>query len=282
MADYYYQTSEGITIDFHGDIWSDEHWLYGYEHEASMEMGVFTDIELKPYERTVPLYIRGSSQEHAMRIRNRLHELIQRDIDLGKCGRLYVGLYYLECFITALDDTGASIDLRRITTEATIMAPDGMWKKEVSVSVKSNTNGDGLDFPFDYPIDLMQKMVNEVVNPFTVKSDFILTIYGPCTTPAVIIRNHTYKVNVNVADGEYVVINSAENTIEKRSFSDQSAKLNIFDKRFKEESIFYKIRAGKSNFAKSGEFDVDLILINIRPEPVWESNKWNISYQTET
>lgn len=105
-----------------------------------------------------------------------------------------------------------------------------------------------------------------ISNESFISAPFRLIIYGKCHEPEIIINNHTYKIMDTIERGEYVIVDSAEKTITKYS---KGRTENLFNKRYKEQSIFEPIAAGASDISWNREFSFDLILMDERSEPKW-------------
>jgi phage-related protein len=94
-----------------------------------------------------------------------------------------------------------------------------------------------------------------------------LRIYGACINPAIIIGDHTYKVNCSVNAGEYLTIDSTTKKI--YITGTDGTVTNVFSKRDRENYIFEKISVGMVTVAWGGGYGFDLILLEERSEPKW-------------
>ena len=128
---------------------------------------------------------------------------------------------------------------------------------------------DGLDFPFDFPFDFAnEKRGSEVFEvDHIISSDFEMTIYGPCVNPRVLINGYPYEVLTTLEAGEYLVINSAEQTVVKHLNNGLIS--NLFDVRGYEYSIFNKIPSGMIRMNWTGDYGIDLVLYLKRREAAW-------------
>ena len=100
-----------------------------------------------------------------------------------------------------------------------------------------------------------------------VASNFKLRIYGACINPAIIIGDHTYKVNCTVNAGEYLTIDSTTKKIYVTGTD--GTVTNVFSQRDRESYIFEKIPVGMVTVAWGGGYGFDLILLEERSEPKW-------------
>ena len=98
--------------------------------------------------------------------------------------------------------------------------------------------------------------------------DFRLIIYGPCDNPEIRINGHLYKVTVHLAAGDYLEIDSRDNTVYQVKLDGR--RINLFNQRDKESGIFEKIPTGRCSVYWATEgFGFDLTLFQERSEPVW-------------
>lgn len=93
----------------------------------------------------------------------------------------------------------------------------------------------------------------------------MLTVYGPVENPRILVNGYPYQVNTTLYSNEYIAIDSRENTIIKTLANGQ--RVNIFDLRDKEQSVFEPMPGGDISFTWSGLFGFDLVLFNERSEP---------------
>lgn len=112
------------------------------------------------------------------------------------------------------------------------------------------------------------KAKSEIIsNDSLISSSFKMIIYGKCHEPEIIINNHVYKILDTIERNEYVIVDSAEKTITKYCANGKTE--NLFNKRFKEQSIFEPIAEGSGEMTWNREFSFDLILMDERSEPKW-------------
>lgn len=65
-------------------------------------------------------------------------------------------------------------------------------------------------YPFLYS---NQKGAVQAINDSLADADFIMRFYGPCANPYIKVGNILYQVNTSLMAGEYLEINSTDNTI---------------------------------------------------------------------
>lgn len=146
-------------------------------------------------------------------------------------------------------------------------APEIVDECDVVVGQGEYTSRDA-DYPLGYAYDYASlRSMMQLVNDNFTASDFRLIIHGAVQNPAVIIGGHTYLLNTTIEAGDYVTIDSQRKTITLTK-SDGSTE-NLFSSRNRNSYIFEKISVGESQILLSGEFAIELILLEERSEPKW-------------
>lgn len=141
-------------------------------------------------------------------------------------------------------------------------------KAAVVVQNKGAGSGGGVNYPHDYPFDYGSATATQrVVNTGFVASNFRLVIDGPCVNPLVTIGGNAYQVNVTVAAGQYLLIDSVEKTAALQS--NDGTRTNVFNARNRDSYIFEKIPVGENVVAWSGDFNFEITLLEERSEPKW-------------
>lgn len=126
----------------------------------------------------------------------------------------------------------------------------------------------GVGYPHGYPFDYGSDTVAQtIVNGGIVASSFRLTINGPCIDPAVSIAGHVYQVNTTVAEGQYLLIDSAAKTVTLQA--NDGTQTNVFNARNKDSYIFQEIPAGVNIVSWTGDFAFEVTLLEERSEPKW-------------
>ena len=224
-------------------------------------------------ERKIPLVVYCKSDEEAVSIMNRLHELAEADIVAKIPGKIFVGDYYTSGYITASVKSNYLIRKKYCKIELTLTSDDPVWYRENTYSFFPATGnslgfGGGSDYPYDYPYDFALSLNGrKIVCDSVGTSAFKLLIYGEATNPTVIINGHTYTVNGTVAKGETLLIDSLSKTITLTTA--RGNKINWFDNRGREEYIFEPLPAGQNTVTWAGSFGFDLTVVEKRSEPKW-------------
>lgn len=223
--------------------------------------------------RKIPLVVKCDSDEEAVAVMNRLHELAEADIEAKIPGKIFVGDYYTSGYITASTKSNYLITKRLCNITLTLTSDDPAWYREqvysfVPGSGTATAIGGGTDYPYDYPYDFALSLNGrKIVCDSIGRSAFKLLIYGEVTNPAIVIGGHAYSVTGVVRAGESLLIDSLNKTITLTTAAGN--KVNWFDKRVRENYIFEPLPAGQSAVSWLGTFGFDLTVIEKRSEPKW-------------
>lgn len=276
----YYENSNKIKLNL--DEWpvvvEDITTLYGREWKYEATENVNTNRKkLERFYRTgiskkITLQIYADTKDEFDGIMNRLNEITDIDIIEQKPGKLWVGDYYLECYITELDPKDYDDIFYTVDVDATIEAFTSYWVNKSmhtfhSYGITSNYNK---RYPGRYPYRYANGLKsNYLINPNYTPSNFQMIIYGPVVNPQVMVGNNTYLVNIVLEEGEYLLIDSRNKTITK--FLKNGEKVNAYHNRQKGKEFFEKIRTGRQIVQWTGKFDFDIIVIEERSAPKWKT-----------
>jgi len=223
-------------------------------------------------KKAMTLVISGDTPSICMDNLNTLLAHIDIDVINLTKGRLYVGDYYLNCYITGSTSGDKYINTNKTTKDLTIVAERDGWIKETETyfgqATSEEYSGGGFDYPFDYPFDYGNSLTNQLlVNDSYSPSEFEMIIYGSCTNPAVSIDETTYEITTELLTGEYLVINSIDKTVYRVRNNGQ--KDNLFDSRNRDFNIFEKIPIDSNIVTWDGGFTFSITLFAERSEPKW-------------
>lgn len=223
--------------------------------------------------RKLPLVVKCDSDEEAVAVKNRLHELAEADIEAKIPGKIFVGDYYTNGYITASTKSNYLITKRLCYIELTLTSDDPAWYLEQTQAFIPGEGsaigiGGGTDYPYDYPYDYALSLKGQKIVCDSVGSNaFRLLIYGEAVNPSVVISGHIYAINGTIGKGETLLIDSMTKTITLTTAFGN--KINWFDKRGREDYIFEPIPAGQNAVSWLGTFGFDLTVIEKRSEPRW-------------
>lgn len=265
-----YKNHLGEVIDFgKSGIYVSANDLHDYSWTISQKNGRISSFKRDVATRTLPVVIFCSTVEEGVAARNRLMEVAEKDVLAKKPGKLIIGDYYFKCYVTDSKKSKYLASRRMMEAALTISSDEPYWVRENVYSFrKKGVSASGLDYPFDYSFDFTSAFTQaKLVSTDFTASNFRMIIYGACSSPTVYVAGHAYTVNCEVAEGEYLTIDSVAKTVTKTETDGTIT--NVFNLRGRESYIFEKIGTGDSTVIWNGDFGVDIILLEERSEPRW-------------
>lgn len=231
--------------------------------------------------KTIPIVICCNSDAEGITLKNKLLEICEKDVLATQHGKLIVGDYYLKCYVKGSKKSNYLMRKGYMETNLSIVTDYPQWVKESTTSFRADgrvttegqTSGDGaggknLDFKRDFPYDYTSDMTNKTLNNTGfVGTNFKLIIYGAAINPTVHIGGHTYQVNCSVGEGEYLTIDSLEQTIYLTK--QDGTTVNCFNKRNRTSYVFERIPSGQNTVTWDNTFGFDVVLLEERSEPRW-------------
>lgn len=210
---------------------------------------------------------------YSMAARRRLYEVPAVDVDAMRPGRLYVGEWYLVCYVTASSVNGWWYGDGVAGYDLTVTVADPLWRKDVPyVLTERYDGGAGLDFPHDFPHDFGYSNVITTVNNTGFRpADVLIRMYGPVDRCTVTMAGNEYTVNESLEEGEYVTVDTYARTVEVTHLTGEveNAFPNVGGDYFEGSGsyIFEKVPTGLSEVVWSGTSDLDVTLVLTRDEP---------------
>ena len=223
-------------------------------------------------DRAIPLVVYCNSDNEAVAVKNRLHELAEYDIEAKIPGKVFVGDYYTIGYITASTKSNYLIRKKYCKIDLTLTSDDPAWYREQPHSFApghgSIANSSGTDYPYAYPFDYSVSQTGQTIVCDSIRSNaFKLRIYGEVENPSVSIGGHVYSINGTIAAGESLLIDSMTKRITLTR--EDGSKENWFDKRNRESYIFQEIPPGQHTVIWNDAFGFDLTIVEKRSEPRW-------------
>ena len=224
-------------------------------------------------ERKLPLVVLCQYEVEAIRVKNRLCELAEIDIEAGIPGKVFIGDYYTTGFITSSAKSKYLISKRFCKIDLVMTSTDPAWYQEHIHNFTPGSSitagvGVGTDYPYDYQYDYAPSAHGSYIESDSIKSNrFKLKIYGQAINPTIIIGGHVYTINGTIQKGETLLIDGVNKTIVLTTIT--GAKVNWFDKRGRESYIFEPIPTGIISVLFNGTFAFDLTVVEERSEPKW-------------
>ena len=253
-------------------IFVDVNELHDFEWTVTKKNNRITLLDKAVTKKKLPVKIICETDEQGIAARNKLYEVTDKDAISMKHGRIYIGDYYLRCYITKSQKKDYLNTDRYIRMTLTLSTDFPMWIRETTnIFRKSGAAGSGgtnFDYGFDYPFDYSSETASgDLINTGIADTNFKMIIYGACVDPAVYINGHLYQVNCTVNSGEYLTIDSVTKKI---TLTDKKGVVsNVFKLRNRDSYIFQKIAAEVNAITWDGDFGIDITLLEERSEPLW-------------
>lgn len=271
MINVQYINSKNVKIDFRGPnfVITDKNDLANWEWNYDVTNNVIKNMGRKIKSKSMQILITANSENECRRLKDTLLEVTEIDMCNQVPGKLYIGNYYIECYLVGKDIDNSVIGRNSIET-LTIMPKSKAWMKEISKQFMYAGSEDiqqGHGYPYGYPYGYRIKKNDMLSNNHFAPCDFVMKISGYADNPLITIGNHPYKVNVTVANNEILEIDSQNKTI-KLVKADGTTE-NVFSKRDKTNYIFEKIPTGKMDVSWNGEYSFEIKLFEERSEPKW-------------
>ena len=244
--------------------------LHDYEWEVTTKNNRIASLGRVVREKALPVVIICEDETQGIQARNKLFEVVEKDVLALQHGRIIIGDYYFKCFVTKSTKENYLTSKRLMQLELTLTSDFPFWVKETTTSFFINRGEVGAghrydyDFPYDYNSDTAS---TELINTNFVDTNFRMIIYGPASSPSVYINGHLYQVYVDIYEGDYLTIDSSTKKVFVTSVD--GAIYNLFLCRNRESYVFQKIPAGTSEISWDGEFGFDIVLLEERSEPKW-------------
>lgn len=293
-----YINGRGETIVFgEAGIYVNENDLRNWEWEYNTSYGRIRGLRRKRNERTLPVRIWAESEASGVAIKNRLHDVTEVDVVAGEPGRLYVGDWYIPCYVVKSEKTDYLLSKRMLSVTLTLAVDSGSWYSskvanfgdQSSASLETATVGkaivgyakvgsDGVltasarsvpagAYPYDYPMGYsFAAHADHLVNDCAAPCAWKITIHGPAANPAITIGDVVHRLNYSIPEGAYVVIDSLERTILMYA---GNTLINLFRYRDKVDNIFAAVPPGTHYTTWNGDYSFSVELHKERSEPKW-------------
>ena len=267
-----YTNSFGETLDFGKDhLFVNENDLRDFTWGIITKNNKIAGFKKGIVDKTIPIILKCDSEAEGIELRNRLFEIFEKDIIAQKHGKIHIGDYYMQCYITGSQKTNYLFSKDYMTVKVSVQTDFPVWIKETTTMHRLSASAlhDYLDYPYDYSYDFKNPTALDAINNADfVGSNFILTIFGGVQNPTLYVGNHKYAVNVLIPTDAYLIINSMNKTIVLTQPNGE--KVNCFNNRDKQSYVFEKIPAGTSIIASPiDQLRFQLTLLEERSEPKW-------------
>ena len=289
-----YVNSRGESIVFgESGIFVNENDLRDWEWEYSTEYNRVRNLARKRKERTLPVQIWAETEAQGINIKNRLHDVTEVDVVAGSPGRLYVGDWYIPCYVVGSAKSGYLVSKSILTVMLTLVVESGSWycselisfnerKSLTSAKVgealvgfarvgSTGAEGDGTTlylYDYDYPKGYSFAVQgNYLVNDCAAPCAWKIVVHGKAANPAITIGGKVHRLNYEIPEGSYVEIDSRERTI--MLYDADGRGTSLFRYRDKVDDIFEAIPNGMHWISWNGDYAFSIELYKERSEPRW-------------
>ena len=244
----------------------DYRWQYTYDGDkiSVFKRGIVT--------KNIPVVVVCGNPDDGIQMINQIMEYSEKDILAKTKGRLVVGDYYMQCYISGSTKSDYLTKRGYMVATLEILTDQPAWIKETKFSFNYGEShymsGDDMDYNNDYPMDYTNPFSSRMVeNPGFTGSDFRMIIYGPCDDAKISVGSHLYEVDCVVNSHETLTIDSKQKTIVLTHQNGTTD--NKFRYRNRESYIFEKIPSGETMVTWDDDYKFDIILYEERSEPKW-------------
>ena len=269
-----YKNHMNEVFEFGKDgIFVDTSDLHDYEWNVTKKGNRISALDYTISKRKLPIIIICDTEEKGIAARNKLLEVVEKDVRALQHGQIIINDYYFRCFVTKSQKSEYLTSKRYMRITLTLTSDFPFWVREETFVFRKVGEGEGdggknLDFNYDHPFDFFSGRGNKTLDNFGfVGTDFRMVIYGACSNPAVYVSGHLYQVDVDVGEGEYLTIDSVTKKIFLTAID--GTVTNVFNKRSRDSYIFEKIPPGQNKVNWEGSFGIDFTLLEERSEPKW-------------
>lgn len=282
--DFYYKNSNGRVVDLSKPPFLGEksNNLFEFEWEyITQGQAVQKIVKFEKYmvEKKFHVLISGDTARDYYGNLESFLQLTDVDINNLQMGRLYVGNYFLECYIFASGKPKKYLGTNKTLVECSIVCERGNWQSEGTFSFTpsgsdtEHTTAYGFLYPYDYTYDYSAPYTaNTILNESYLDTDFEMRFYGPDLLPEITIGGNDYRVNYELEAGDYLTINSKDKTAYVTTNDGET--VNVFMYRDRDWNLFEKIKGGGNVVLRDSTTTCDVTLFYERSEPKWSEEVW--------
>ena len=274
----YYKNSRNEIVDFLSDkiAIQEIETLFNFEWEySSVDSAEFggkiDDIYKDTEEKEFTLSIFADDEADFDAVCAQILSVFEYDVRMRQPGRLYVGDYYVECYVISAEYTEFEDLMYATDKKFSAVIPYPAWIRETNydfVPMDVSENETDLDYSYDYPYDYSNELrQKKIINGNFVPSNFEIIIDGPCIDPMISIGGQIYEVETELENGEYLVINSMKKKVYK--VLEDGTQETQFSFRNRDYYIYEKIPEGANNVIWNSDFKFTVTILEERSEPRW-------------
>lgn len=274
MIDVFYINSKNEKIRFRGPeyVITDKNNLGNWEWKYEVTNNVIKNMGRKLKDKSMQILIKGDSEKECNRLKDELLEKTEIDMCGKTPGKLFVGDYYIECYLIGKDIDNSIIGKSALET-LTVMPNSKAWLREVKNKFRYDSQqtiekGHGYPYGYPYGYSFGSGHTASLSNDGYTDADMIITITGYAYHPEIVIGGHSYKLDYTIENNQKVVINTKDRTIKLYDLQKGIVK-NLFMYRDKTSYIFEKLQPGEQSVFWGQNFNFDITILYERSEPEW-------------
>lgn len=258
----------GEIIEFgSGDYFLNESELHDYSWSYSSDNDVMADFRRAVTSKSLPIVISGKNN---IELKNRFFAIVETDVLSGHKGALWYGNYYYSCYVIQSKKSNYINVDGSLTVNLTVATDTPYWVKEITTQFRSGGSADGLSYTKQYAYRYTDYNTRyTVTNNTLAAAPFRMVIYGPCENPEIWIGSQRYRINITLAEGEFIELTAFEKSKTVVKTDASGTQTNCFNAREKTIDVFEPIPTGTFEVAWDGSFAFDLIVCDRRSEPPW-------------
>lgn len=255
--------------------------FHNYEWKASVtaqQYGATVDrFQRDPITYATSLMFMGNYEDNKALIET-LHEEFENDIMHMSPGTLTWGDYSIQTYVisssTYPNEPWTQNDVK-------FYCPYPFWVKEKTIRIfpysphvlASDKQYDAANGRYGYPYSYAGSQNRAVFlkSSNLVPCDFKIVAYGPFSYASITINGGTHRVDYEVSEGEYMVIDSRRyGRYKGRAYVVSSGvETNVFDHRDPQYELFAKVPAGDIIIDYARTYGIDVTFYFERSEPKW-------------
>lgn len=286
-VDITYVNNAGASMQFGGMDASLHYFQHDlrsnvWEFKTSIAKNRISSFTRSIKEKKFPVGIMAKTADEAISKSNFLAQLGEYDIATKRPGRLYVGDWYLSCWIVGVSFTNYWLSDNIAEAQLKLVCEACEWIHENTrqFSPQKAENlvlENGHDFPFDFNYDLAATQVLSDLDVAGVfDSSFLWRVYGPAINPYIRIGNNTYQVNVTVQEGQILEVDTMRKTVEL--IDSHGTRTSVFAERQRGYQgsgtyLFEALKPGKLRLSYDNTFMFDIVVYELQSLPPFELEK---------
>ena len=236
--------------------------LHDYAWSYTERGGKITSFKRGITNKKITLYINCDTESAGTAKKNQLMDICEKDIRAKQAGKLFIGDYYLMCYVTASAKSEYLQSKKSMTVALDLVTDYPYWIKEIIPTITTAENGAGQQFT--NPLDYAANFIIEIAALGSVVPEGEAQIYIEDEQSA---NGAFYGITKPLEANDSLVINSLTKEI---YIARNGSKINAFrDRVIWNNYVFSKIQPGVNHALSGGNYEWGIMLLDERSEPKW-------------